>query len=280
MITPSDKSNNIGEYYCYSKGLLRKVAHRCVCEIILYGIALMNQKTIGSSERKSKMRFSTLLMDADDTLFDFTACEYNALEKTMEAFGLEFNERIHKCFSEINSGLWRQFEKNRITRSELRVRRFSRLLEECFSSSMPADDLADAYVEQLSMQAVLFDESEEAVKELSKYYAIYIITNGLKTVQYGRFSRIPLKQYLKGLFISDEMGVQKPSAEYFRLVMEKIDEKDADRILVVGDSLTSDMQGGRNAGLHTCLFDPYDMVTMPNELCDYKIHSLKEILKL
>ena len=219
-------------------------------------------------------------MDADDTLFDFPACEYNALEKTLVSSGLKFNERIYKCFSDINSGLWRQFEKNQITRSELRVRRFSELLKQCFSSSIPADALADTYVEQLSMQAILFDESEEAVRELSGFYDIYIITNGLKAVQRGRFSLTTLQQYIKGIFISDEMGVQKPSKEYFASVTESIEEKDAEKILVVGDSLTSDMQGGRNAGLHTCLFDPKDRVTMPNTLCDFKIHSLRELLSL
>lgn len=226
------------------------------------------------------MRFTTLLMDADDTIFDFPKCEYFALKNTLEKFGLDFNEEVYHSFSTINSRLWKEFEVSRITRSELRVQRFRELIEKCFDGFDDADMLADEYVEELSGQAILIDGAYTALEILSLRFDIYIITNGLKTVQRGRFSRTDITKFIKKLYISDEIGIKKPQKEYFEYVLADIPEKNKKKILVVGDSLTSDMQGGRNAGLTTCLYDPKNRIDFPHELCDYKITELTDILKI
>ena len=226
------------------------------------------------------MRYTTLLMDADDTIFDFPQCEYHALKNTLEFYGLAFSEEIYHKFSSINAKLWKKFEVNEITRSELRIQRFRELIEKCFVGFEEAEKLADKYVEKLSEQAILLDGAYQAVKELSKYYSIYIITNGLKPVQRGRFARTELTKFIRKLYISDEMNVQKPSKAFFEYVLNDIPEKDKSKILVVGDSLTSDMKGGKNAGLATCLYDPKNKTAMPYELCDYKITKLTDILKI
>ena len=226
------------------------------------------------------MRYTTLLMDADDTIFDFPQCEYHALKNTLEFYGLAFSEEIYHKFSSINAKLWKKFEVNEITRSKLRIQRFRELIEKCFDGFEEAEKLADKYVEKLSEQAILLDGAYQAVKELSKYYSIYIITNGLKPVQRGRFARTELTKFIRKLYISDEMNVQKPGKAFFDYVMNDIPEKDKNKILVVGDSLTSDMQGGKNAGLATCLYDPKNKTAMPHELCDYKITKLTDILKI
>lgn len=226
------------------------------------------------------MKFTTLLMDADDTIFDFPECEHEALKLTLLSYGLEFNEEICSNFSAINSALWREFEKKHITRSELRVQRFRELIEKCFNGFENADILADKYVEELSKQAILIEGAESALKKLSEQFEINIITNGLKAVQRGRFSRTSVTQYINKLYISDEIGMNKPSKDFFEYVLKDIEEKDISKILVVGDSLTSDMQGGKNSGLITCLYDPHDRIQMPHELCDYKIRELTEIIAL
>ena len=226
------------------------------------------------------MKYTTLLIDADDTIFDFPKCEYNALKNTLESYGLVFSDKIHENFSEINTALWKKFEMNKITRSDLRVRRFSELVEKCFEGFENAELLADKYVDMLSHEAIFIDGAEQALETLSRKYEIYIITNGLKKVQYSRFDISDIYRFIKGHFISDELGVQKPQKEFFDIVLERINEKDKSRILVVGDSLTSDMKGGRNAGLDTCLYDPHDKISMPNELCDYKIKALEDIMQL
>lgn len=226
------------------------------------------------------MRYTTLLMDADETIFDFGKCEYFALKGTVEAFGLRFDENVHNTFSAINKRLWKEFEKNRITNSELRVQRFRELIAECFDGFDEARVLADEYISQLSRQAVLISGAYEIVEELAEHHSLYVITNGISEVQRGRFARTDITRFFQNIFISDEMNVQKPKKEFFDMVLSEIPEKDKSRILVVGDSLTSDMQGGRNSGLDTCIYDPYDRISMPDPLCDYKVRTLREISRI
>ena len=226
------------------------------------------------------MKFTTLLMDADDTIFDFPKCEYAALKNTLETFGLNFTDEVHESFSSINSHLWKEFENNRITCADLRIQRFRELIEKCFNGMQNADQLASEYIDRLSQQAILIDGAYDALKMLSEYFSIYIITNGLKKVQRGRFGKTEISRFIKKLYISDEMNVQKPRKEFFDMVLSDIEEKDSRKVLVVGDSLTSDMQGGRNAGIATCLYDPHDKVAMPEERCDYKIRDLREIMMI
>ena len=225
------------------------------------------------------MKYTTLLIDADDTIFDFPACEFRALEQTLRAFGMPFSQEVYDSFTAINSALWKKFEMNKITRSDLRVRRFTELVEACFSGDRRASKLADRYVQELGQQAIYIDGAKEAIEMLSRVYEIYIITNGLNTVQLSRLSLSGLGNLVRAAFISDAMGVQKPMKAYFDRVLSQVQEKDKSRILVVGDSLTSDMQGGRNAGLDTCLYDPKGKVTLPHPLCDYRIEDLKELLR-
>lgn len=224
------------------------------------------------------MRYTTILLDADDTIFDFPKCEYNALKLTIEKNGLVFDDEVHRKFSEINSNLWKKFEINEITRSQLKAQRFKELVKMCFDGYENTDMLADRYVDELSKQAILLDGAYKALETISRVCDIYIITNGLSKVQRGRFGISPVTKFVKKLFISDEMGVQKPQKEFFDIVLSEIPEKDKSKIIVLGDSLTSDMQGGRNAGLTTCLYDPKGRVTIPDERCDYRITKLEDIL--
>ena len=225
------------------------------------------------------MTFSTLLMDADDTIFDFPKCEYNALKETIAKNGLTFTDETHQIFSQINNSLWKKFEINKITRSELKIQRFRQLVETCFGDFQNPDVLADTYITELSKQPVLIDGAFEALQKITRKFDVYIITNGLSRVQRGRFSRSPVTPLVKDIFISDEMGVNKPNKEYFDKVLSVIPQKDTSKILVVGDSLTSDMQGGKNAGLMTCIYDPKNKITLPHPLCDFKVNDLNDILQ-
>ncbi|MBQ5562563.1 MAG: YjjG family noncanonical pyrimidine nucleotidase [Clostridia bacterium] len=225
------------------------------------------------------MTFSTLLMDADDTIFDFPKCEYNALKETITKNGLTFTDETHQIFSKINNSLWKKFEINKITRSELKIQRFRQLAQACFRDFPNPDILADTYINELAKQPVLIDGAFEALQKLTQKFDVYIITNVLSKVQRGRFGKSPITPLVKDIFISDEMGVNKPSKEYFDKVLAQISEKDTSKILVVGDSLTSDMQGGKNAGLMTCIYDPKNKITLPHPLCDFKVTDLNDILQ-
>ncbi len=224
------------------------------------------------------MKFTTILMDADDTIFDFPKCEYNALKNTIEKNNLVFTDEVHEKFSAINNALWKKFEINAITRTELKLQRFRELIEKCFDGMGDCETLANTYINELAQQDILIDGAFEALQKITAVFDVYIITNGLSKVQRGRFGKSPVTKLVKGLFISDEMGVQKPSKAYFDKVLENIPEKDLTKILVVGDSLTSDMQGGKNAGLTTCIYDSKNKIALPHALCDFKISHLEDLL--
>ncbi len=228
------------------------------------------------------MKYTTILMDADDTIFDFPKCEYGALKISFIENNLEFSKEAHNKFSEINDSLWKEFEKGKIERSILRIKRFE-LTCKYFNLCEDIEKikvLADSYVNQLSKQAILIDGAYKAVEKISSLCDIYIITNGLSVVQRGRFGRSNISRFFRDIFISDEIGFQKPCKEFFDYVLSKICEKNKSRILVVGDSLTSDMKGGKNAGLNTCIYDPKSKISMPNELCDYKIICLDDLCEI
>ncbi len=225
-------------------------------------------------------KYGTVLMDADDTIFDFHKSEYCALKQACEKCGVRFSDEIAKVYSSINDNLWKCLEQGEITRKELYYLRFERL---CAAVGFSTENenvlkLNEGYVKALSQQIFPLDNAFEVLDTLSKHCAVYIITNGMARVQRPRFEKSGLNHYVNGIFISEEMNVSKPSKLFFEKVLQDIHVKNRKDVLVVGDSLTSDMQGGRNSGLDTCLFDPKNNIAMPNPLCDYKIRRLDEIL--
>ncbi len=227
------------------------------------------------------MRFPTILLDADDTVFDFPKCEYAALQNAMNKYELLFNDEIYHAFSEINSALWRKLERRCIARPQLRTQRFSELIERYFPDFQQIEALADEYIYQLSQQTYLIDGAYEDLQQVCEAGGlIYIITNGLADVQHNRIEKSGIRQFVQKVYISDEVGTSKPDIAFFRYVLNDIPEKNLNKIIVVGDSLTSDMVGGRNSELFTCLYDPKHLVSMPHPLCDYKIDRISDILRL
>ena len=226
------------------------------------------------------MGFTTLLIDADDTLFDFPECEKAALRRTLEEQNLLFDESILRQFSAINAALWKKMELHLVSGAQVRLERFRELIIQCFQGQGDEQRLAEGYIHALSEQSFLIEGTEDALRELSGRFELNVITNGFRTVQRGRFSRTPVSRYIRKLYISDEIGCSKPEKAYFDAVTADIREKDRSKILVVGDSLTSDMQGGKNAGLTTCLFDPKGRTAMPHPLCDYRIDDLMQLITL
>lgn len=225
-------------------------------------------------------KYRIVLMDADDTIFDFHRSEYCALKLACENCGTDFDDEIAMIYSRINDSLWKSLERGEITRKELHCLRFEKLCAAVgFSTEKKSvTALNEAYVQALSQQIFPLGNAFETLSVLSERCAVYIVTNGMARVQRPRFEKSGLNRCVNGIFISEEMNVSKPSAAFFEQVLQKIHAADKKDILVVGDSLTSDMQGGRNSGLDTCLFDFRNQIEMPHPLCDYKITRLDALL--
>ncbi len=221
-------------------------------------------------------KYTTLLFDNDNTLMDFYASERQAIEQTSTAFGVEYNDSIGRLYSEINDSYWKRFEKGEIRREEIKVGRFKTFVERLSLSGDP-EEMANYYFEALSNASILLEGAKELCQKLCRQYKMYLITNGSTYVQKKRLSASPITPLFKGVFISEEMGVKKPDREFFDIVLSRIEEKDKSKICVVGDSMSSDILGGINAGLDTCFFNRGDKkIYTPT----YEVKSFKEMEEL
>ncbi len=202
------------------------------------------------------MRYDFILFDADGTLLDFHKGEFEAVREAMEIMGIKPSDELVHAYSGINESLWKMLERKEITKPELLVRRFEIFCER-FGFFVDVQQMARTYEIRLSQKGYLFDGAEELCARLAKTHSLYIVTNGVESIQKGRFSRLPLDKYFKQIFISGEIGCDKPDVRYFETVAERIPDFDKDRALIVGDSLTSDIKGGINYGIDTCWYAPH-----------------------
>lgn len=201
------------------------------------------------------MSYTTILFDADNTLFDFTRSEHDALQKCLIARNLPHGDDTVAVYSAINDKHWKMLERGEITREALRISRFTEFFAVINADCDPVV-MADDYMLALSEQHVLIDGAEALCRELADKCRLYLITNGSTFIQTRRFSASPIYPLFEAIFISEALGVEKPQRAYFDAVAAQIPDFDPATTLVVGDSLTSDIRGGINAGLDTCWYNP------------------------
>ncbi len=224
-------------------------------------------------------RYDTLLLDADDTIFDFGAAEHIAFFAAMAEAGLPADEAMYATYSAINERHWKALERGELTREGVLRGRYAAYLAHYGLEADP-DLLNTLYLTQLAKQAILFDDSLEAVKVLAADHRIYIVTNGNAMVQKGRFGRSPVTAYCDGIFISGEIGYEKPDLRYFEAVFAKISGFDREKTLLAGDSATSDLQGAVNAGLDCCYVDRRDKPLPGGITPTYRVPDLAGLVQL
>lgn len=224
-------------------------------------------------------QFQTLLFDADNTLFDFTAGERIALEKAFLQHGYPLNEEIRSIYERINVGLWKKYEQGLLDRRTVIYSRFGLLFKE-----IGIDDdgirFEDVYQELLGQQHIFIPNAKEVVEYLYSHYDLYIVTNGVTSTQMRRLKDSGLDRYMKQIFVSEATGYQKPMKEYFDYCFERIPGFEADKALIIGDSLTSDIKGGNNAGIKTCWYNPTQLRKESDIIVDYEIQSLTQLYEI
>lgn len=216
-----------------------------------------------------------LFLDLDDTILDFHKAERIAVGKTIRDFGVEPTKEILARYHVINKAHWEKLERGEITRAEVLVNRFAVLFEELGVAADPTTCARD-YERNLSTGHYFLPGAEEAVKHLHKKYRLYLASNGTAAVQHSRLTSAGLYPYFEKVFISQEIGYNKPSREYFEACFAEIPDFDPDRAMMVGDSLTSDILGGIHAGLTTVWVNPEGKEN--GEIRpDYEIGSIAEL---
>ena len=223
--------------------------------------------------------FEFLFLDLDDTILDFQKAEHIALSKTLRSFGLEPMETVLKRYNLINKAHWEALERKELTREQVLVGRFQVLFEEMGIDAEPVQ-IARAYEDNLSIGHYFLPGAEEAVKALSKKYKLYLASNGTAKVQAGRLKSADISKYFAEVFVSQELGVNKPSPEYFEKCFARIPNFDKSKAIIVGDSLTSDILGGQNAGIATCWVNPHHKQGRADIRVDYEIEALSQLEEL
>lgn len=226
-----------------------------------------------------KKHYPWLWFDADNTLFDYNKAETTALLKSFQLFNLRFDEGYMSTYRNINQDLWHSLERQEIKPDILRVRRFELFLEAIKMNASP-EQLATTYIEQLGLCFDLIDGAYEVLNTLHAKSRIAIVTNGLTVVQRSRLERSPIKPFITELIISEEIGAAKPQAAFFDLAFARTGNPSKSDVLIIGDSLSSDMQGGVNYGIDTCWFNP-NHEQRPSELkIIHEIKALPELLEI
>ena len=220
--------------------------------------------------------FEYLFLDLDDTILDFQKAEHIALSKTLRSFGLEPTETVLKRYNLINKAHWEALERKELTREQVLVGRFQVLFEEMGIAVEPVS-VARAYEDNLSIGHYFLPGAEEAVEALSKKYKLYLASNGTAKVQAGRLKSANISRFFEEVFVSQELGANKPSLEYFEKCFARIPGFEKAKAIIVGDSLTSDILGGQNAGIATCWVNPHHKPRREDIRVDYEIEALSKL---
>lgn len=222
-----------------------------------------------------------ILWDLDGTLMDFKISEKTSLKRTFVHFGLpECDDETVEVYSKINQSYWEKLERGEVTKEQVLRCRFEDFLA-LQNIDISATEFCKEYETGLADVVVYLDDSFEILERLKHDgYIQLAVTNGAKNVQRRKLKNSHFDQIFDEVFISDEVGFEKPSVKFFDAVKKSIPNLSNDEIIIVGDSLTSDIKGGNNAGIKTCWYNPSKKELMQEYSIDYQIAKLDEIFDI
>ena len=220
-----------------------------------------------------------VFLDLDDTIFDFHKAEALALSKMLSEFGITPDKEMSERYSKINKSQWELLEKKLKTREEVLNDRFTIFFSE-IGADIDSGKAREIYEYTLGCGHYFLDGAEELLEALYGKYKLYLASNGTESVQTRRIASSGIEKYFDGIFISQTIGADKPSEKYFETCFSRIPDFSREETVIIGDSITSDILGGKNAGIKTCLFNPSRKANTTNIKPDYEITSLSEIAEL
>jgi 2-haloacid dehalogenase len=224
------------------------------------------------------MRYSWILFDADGTLFDYDSAEAAALAETFDDFGHRLLPEHAEAYRQINGHMWAEFERGTMTQARLRTERFEALFESVGINEDPAS-FSETYLKLLSLRTELIDGAEEIVAGLAARARLMLITNGLADVQRPRFRASTIHHHFVDMVISEEVGAAKPDPRIFDAAFEIMGGPPRSQVLMVGDSLSSDIAGGNSYGVDTCWFNP-SRAGGGDVVPTYEIAALVELIRV
>ncbi len=217
-----------------------------------------------------------VLLDSDDTLLDFTLAEHIALKKTLTQVGIDPKDETVSLYSEINKRHWEMLERGELTRAQVLTRRFDRLFE-TLGIEGDSKETQSLYNHNLSIGHYFIPGAVELLEALYGKYKLYMVTNGNESVQVPRLKSADIGHFFEEIFISQRIGFDKPRIEFFDKCFAQMPPYDKNEMIIIGDSLTSDIKGGINAGIHTCWFNPRGKQGREDIVPEFIVKSLDEI---
>ena len=221
-------------------------------------------------------KYNWLLFDADNTLWDFKKSELFSFEKAFNDFNIPYQAAYLPIYHEINHKCWSDFEKGLLSQQKLRTMRMELLLKEL---NLDADFVAfsQSYQENLANTDFMIEGAKALLKDLSKDFTLVMITNGLKEIQRGRLKNTAIEPFFQSIVISDEIGTAKPQKAFFDYTFEQMQHTDKSDVLVIGDSLSSDIKGGNDYGVDTCWYNIFGKDKDAEIVPTYEIEDLEEL---
>ena len=217
-----------------------------------------------------------VFLDLDDTILDFHKAEANALRRTLQETGVDSSDAVLERYHVINKQHWELLEEGKITRAQVKTLRFEKLFGE-LGVEREISAICASYEKNLSQGAFFVPGAPELLEVIGAKYDLYLASNGGARVQNARLDAAGIRKYFKGQFISEEIGANKPDPAYFAVCFASIPGFEAEKAVIVGDSLTSDIRGGRNAGIRAIWFNPQGKPARADIPADYEIRKLEEL---
>ena len=237
------------------------------------------------------MSYKLVLIDLDDTLFDYPKTEEAAFRNTFKELGFfvenelgnakkeEIYEKIKDRYKDVNLQLWKDLEKGAVDKDRLKVVRFEKIIEE-FDLKYDPYEMSELYLKKLGEGIFPFEATEKLCEYLHSKYKVGIVTNGIKEVQHSRIENSTIVKYIDKIIISDEVGVNKPDKRIFEYAMNYFEIMDKSEVIMIGDSLGADIKGGQNAGIDTCWVNLRNNVNDTGIVPKYEVRKLEELFEI
>ena len=237
------------------------------------------------------MNYKLVLIDLDDTLFDYPKTEKEAFRNSFKELGFfveselgnakkeEIYEKLKDRYKDVNLQLWKDLEKGAVDKDRLKVVRFEKIIEE-FDLKYNPYEMSELYLKKLGEGIFPFDATEKLCEYLHSKYKVGIVTNGIKEVQHSRIENSTIAKCIDKIIISDEVGVNKPDKRIFEYAMNYFEIMDKSEVIMIGDSLGADIKGGQNAGIDTCWVNLRNNVNDTGIVPKYEVRKLEELFEI
>ena len=230
------------------------------------------------------MNLKVLFLDIDNTLLDFDAAAQQSMEESFQVFGLSFRPEMMSIFNEENDKIWKRIEKRELSIEDLKYVRWQAILPR-LGFSADGEAMEQEFKSRLHTSAVPVEGALEILPYLHERYILCVASNGPYHQQMNRLKKAGMIDYFAHCFVSEQLGVEKPSQKFFDGCFAKLPGILPEETMMIGDSLTADMAGGRQAGMHTCWYDRKGQsaagAAVPGmEHVDHTIRHLQDLKKL